>query len=228
VEPSIDRRTGASSFLSLQAEAWPAPTTLRAFVVETVGTSLLVALLAIAPHARSGTPATLADVVGLAALLSALIANFGLGRFHPLVSAVADADRSMDRVAARIIVQLAAAMLAGAAVAFTSLGSTHNAAHEASLLVELGASFLLVALAVTIPPERIALRCSMLAIYVVALHQLANGVPTGNSAFTIARAMASTVSGQRPTSIGPVIGVQLLGAMVAIAVFRRRTSTATQ
>jgi hypothetical protein len=140
-------------------------------------------------------------------------------RFHPIAVTHGIVSASLDRVAGRILAQIAGVLSASALIVASGIGSPPAGA---SWPIEMAASFALVACLVAVASRR--LRAALAVTSLLALGAIAGTVPLANPLATLGVSAIGTFAGLAPAPVGPVIGAQLVGALAAVVWLRRRAA----
>ena len=208
----------------------------RRLVAETIGTALLLAAVVgsgiMGERLAAGNVAValLANSIATGGALLALILTFGPisgAHFNPAVTLAIAWQRGLAwrEVPAYLIAQVGGAF-AGVGIAHLMFGlplffaSQHVRDGHAQLLAEFVATFGL--LAVIFGSERFkpAMVPFGVAAYIVAAYWFTASTSFANPAVTLARSVTDTFAGIRPVDAPPFVVAQLLGAVIATALFR--------
>jgi len=208
----------------------------RRLVAEAIGTALLLAAVVgsgiMGERLAAGNIAValLANSIATGGALLALILTFGPisgAHFNPAVTLAIAWQRGLAwrEVPAYLIAQVGGAF-AGVGIAHLMFGlplffaSQHVRDGHAQLLAEFVATFGL--LAVIFGSERFkpAMVPFGVAAYIVAAYWFTASTSFANPAVTLARSVTDTFAGIRPVDAPPFVVAQLLGAVIATALFR--------
>ncbi len=205
-------------------------------VSEAIGTALLLATVVgsgiMGERLCGGNVAIalLANTLATGAALVALILTFGPisgAHFNPAVTLV-DAWQgglAWREVPAYLAAQVIGAF-AGVATAHTMFGeaifsaSRHARSGPAQLFSEFVATFGLLAVIWGVARRRAEAVPYAVGAYIVAAYWFTSSTSFANPAVTLARAASDTFAGIRPADAPGFIAAQLLGAVVATALFR--------
>ena len=206
----------------------------RAAVAECIGTAFL--LLAVvgsgimAQRLCGGNVglALLANALATGGALIALILTFGSvsgAHFNPAVTlAAALRDKTWSIVPPYVVAQVLGA-LAGTALANLMFGlpvfspSQHQRSGSAMIVSEAFATFGLLAVIWGCARSRPAAAPYAIAAYIVGAYWFTPSTSFANPAVTIARSLTNTFAGIRPFDVAGFIGAQLVGALMATALF---------
>jgi glycerol uptake facilitator-like aquaporin len=208
----------------------------RRLVAEALGSAFLLAAVVgsgvMGENLAGGNAgiALLANSLATGAALVALIIVFGPisgAHFNPAVT-LADASQGGLRwrdVPPYIVAQLLGA-IAGVVIANVMFGkpavflSTHARTGAAQLLGEVIATFGLLSVIWGCSRLRSTAVPFVVAAYIVAAYWFTSSTSFANPAVTLARSLTDTFAGIRPGDVPAFIGMQLVGAAAATAVFR--------
>lgn len=208
----------------------------RALIAECVGTALLLATVVgsgiMAEQLAGGNVALalLANAIATGAVLVALIATFGPAsgaHFNPLVTLVEFALRRCDarRVLLFLLAQVGGA-LAGVLVAhfMFELPLLQSSAHMRTGWHQWGsevvASFGLLTVILNVAKTRPEFVGTAVGCYITGAYWFSASTSFANPAVTIARSLTDTFSGIRPLDAPGFIVSQLIGAALALALFK--------
>jgi glycerol uptake facilitator-like aquaporin len=212
------------------------PNTLRKFVAEAVGTSLLLAavvgsgIMAEKLSAGNISLALLENTIATGAALVALILCFGPvsgAHFNPAVT-IADATQGGIRWGL-VPVYVSAQCFGGVCgvwIAHLMFGqqflqlSGHARSGPAQLLSEFVATFGLLAVIWGTSRSRPTATPFAVGAYIASAYWFTASTSFANPAVTLARSFTNTFSGIRPTDTPGFIAAQLFGAFAATALFR--------
>lgn len=210
-------------------------TLARRLVAEGVGTAFLLAVVVgsgiMGERLAGGNVAIalLANSIATGAGLIALILMCGPisgAHFNPVVtlSEMWRKKMSSSEATSYIAVQIFGAFI-GVAVAHQMFGdpaffaSEHIRTGPAQWLGEFVATFGLIAVIIACTRSRPAVTPFAVAAYITAAYWFTSSTSFANPAVTLARAASNTFAGIRPTDAPGFIAAQLLGAVVATALF---------
>ena len=208
----------------------------RRLVAEAVGTAMLLAAVVgsgiMGERLAAGNVAValLANSIATGAALVALILTFGPisgAHFNPAVTLAIALQRGLAwrEVPAYFIAQAGGAF-AGVGIAHLMFGlplffaSQHVRQGHAQLLGEFVATFGLLAVIFGCDRFKPAMVPFGVAAYIVAACWFTASTSFANPAVTLARSVTDTFAGIRPVDAPPFIVAELLGAVVATALFR--------
>jgi glycerol uptake facilitator-like aquaporin len=159
-----------------------------------------------------------------------LIATFGAisgAHFNPVVTIAAAVDGTMGwrEVPAYVGGQVAGAVLGVAcAHAMFSLAPVSISTHErhglAQAFSELVATFGLLAVITGVGRDRPAAVPAAVGLYITGAYWFTASTSFANPAVTIARSLTDTFAGIRPADVPAFLVAQLIGAMLAVTLFR--------
>jgi glycerol uptake facilitator-like aquaporin len=219
--------------------------TLRRLVAEFIGTVLLLSIVVgsgIMGERLSGGSdglALLANTVATGAGLVVLILVFGPvsgAHFNPVVTLVLLLRRELDAVmaAAYVVAQIAGAV-AGVLIAHAMFD---EAVFQVSMKARYGAGQFISEAVATFGLIATIMGCSRarpeatpyaVGLYITSAYWFTASTSFANPAVTLARSLSDTFAGIAPASVPAFIAAQLLGALLALLVFRwllaRETST---
>jgi len=219
--------------------------TLRRLVAEFIGTVLLLSIVVgsgIMGERLSGGSdglALLANTVATGAGLVVLILVFGPvsgAHFNPVVTLVLLLRREFDAVmaAAYVVAQIAGAV-AGVLIAHAMFD---EAVFQVSMKARYGAGQFISEAVATFGLIATIMGCSRarpeatpyaVGLYITSAYWFTASTSFANPAVTLARSLSDTFAGIAPASVPAFIAAQLLGALLALLVFRwllaRETST---
>ncbi len=208
----------------------------RRLVAEALGTGLLVTAVVgsgvMADQLAGGNVgvALLANTIATGATLVALIHTFGPvsgAHFNPAVTladAVLGALPARD-AAAYAVVQVAGGIL-GAMVADAMFDlplvawSQHARTGTAQWLGEFVATFGLLGVIASCTRRTPSVTPWAVAAWIVGAYWFTSSTSFANPAVTVARAFTDTFAGIRPVDVPAFVAAQLMGAMVAVVLFR--------
>ena len=207
----------------------------RRLVAESLGTAFLLATVVgsgIMGERLSGgnvAIALLANALATSAILYVLIEWFGPisgAHFNPIVTLAlaARGDIGWRLVPAYVLCQIGAA-IAGAGIANLMFDlpvyswSHHARTGAAQYLSEAVATFGLLGLIWSASRMRPKSVSSLVAAYIGAAYWFTASTSFANPAVTMARALTDSFSGIRPVDVSGFITAQLVGGVIAIAVF---------
>jgi len=208
----------------------------RQFVAEAIGTAMLLAAVVgsgiMGERLAAGNVALalLANSIATGGALVALIMTFGPisgAHFNPSVTLMTACQKGMAwrAVPAYLIAQIAGAF-AGVGLAHLMFGlpvfffSHHARTGYAQLLAEFVATFGLLAVIRGCDRFQPAMVPFGIAAYITAAYWFTASTSFANPAVTLARSVTDTFAGIRPIDTPGFILAQLLGALVAAALFR--------
>jgi glycerol uptake facilitator-like aquaporin len=208
----------------------------RRLVAETLGTALLLAAVVgsgiMGERLAGGNVAIalLANTIATGAALVALILTFGPvsgAHFNPVVT-LADAWSGgiAWRHAPLYITAQVVGAFAGVAAAHAMFGealyaaSTHARSGGAQWWSELVATFGLLAVIGSCARRRPESVPFAVGAYITAAYWFTASTSFANPAVTLARAATNTFAGIRPADVPGFVGAQLVGALLAVALFR--------
>jgi glycerol uptake facilitator-like aquaporin len=219
--------------------------TLRRLVAEFIGTALLLSIVVgsgIMGERLSGGSdglALLANTVATGAGLVVLILVFGPvsgAHFNPVVTLVLLLRRELDAVmaAAYVVAQIAGAV-AGVLIAHAMFDeavlqvSVKARDGGGQFISEAVATFGLIATIMGCSRARPEVTPFAVGLYITSAYWFTASTSFANPAVTLARSLSDTFAGIAPASVPAFIAAQLLGALLALLVFRwllaRETST---
>jgi len=212
------------------------PTLLRRLVAEAVGTALLLAAVVgsgiMGERLAGGNVAValLANTLATGAALVALILTFGPisgAHFNPAVTL---ADAWLGGVAWSDVLPYVGAQVAGAFAGVAAahrmfelplfFASQHARSGSAQVFSEFVATFGLLAVIWGCVRARADAVPFAVAAYITAAYWFTASTSFANPAVTLARSASDTFAGIRPADAPGFIAAQLLGAVVATALFR--------
>jgi glycerol uptake facilitator-like aquaporin len=209
---------------------------MRAFVAEFVGTSLLLAAVVgsgiMGEQLAGGNVAIalLANTIATGAALVALILTFGSisgAHFNPVVS-FADASQgglTWSQATGYSVAQVTGALI-GVAAADYMFGvplyawSHHPRAGLPQAFSEAVATFGLVAVIWGCSRRRSEATPFAVGAYITAAYWFTASTSFANPAVTVARSLTNTFAGIRPVDVPPFVIAQLIGGVLATALFR--------
>lgn len=208
----------------------------RRLVAEAIGTAMLLAAVVgsgiMGERLAAGNVAValLANSIATGGALVALILTFGPisgAHFNPAVTLAIAWRRGLAwrEVPAYLIAQLGGAF-AGVGIAHLMFGlplffaSQHVRHGRGQLLAEFVAAFGLLAMIFGCDRCKPAMVPLGVAAYIVAACWFTASTSFANPAVTLARSVTDTFAGIRPVDAPPFIVAQLMGAVVATAMFR--------
>jgi glycerol uptake facilitator-like aquaporin len=207
----------------------------RPLAAEALGTGLLVAAVVgsgiMGERLAHGNDAValLANTVATGAALVALILTFGPlsgAHFNPLVTGHAVLTgtlrpaRGLAFVGAQLVGGILGALLANAMFDLATLSFSLRARHGApQLLSEAVASFGLIAVIVSTSRHRPTVTPFAVACYIVAAYWFTASTSFANPAVTVARVFSDTFAGIRAADVPGFVAAQVVGALVATALF---------
>jgi glycerol uptake facilitator-like aquaporin len=212
------------------------PNLMQRAAAEAIGTALLLATVVgsgiMAERLSGGSVALalLANTIATGAALVALILTFGgISGAHikPAVtlSVASPGGLTWRDVPVYLVAQIAGAF-AGVAIAHgmfseaTFSASTHVRSGPAQLLSELVATFGLLSVIWGCGRTRADMTAFAVGAYITAAYWFTASTSFANPAVTLARAATNTFSGIRPVDAPGFIVAQLVGALLATALFR--------
>jgi glycerol uptake facilitator-like aquaporin len=209
---------------------------MRAFVAEFVGTSLLLAAVVgsgiMGEQLAGGNVAIalLANTIATGAALVALILTFGSisgAHFNPVVS-FADASQgglTWSKATGYSVAQVTGALI-GVAAADYMFGvpvyawSHHPRAGLPQAFSEAVATFGLLAVIWGCSRRRSEATPFAVGAYITAAYWFTASTSFANPAVTVARSLTNTFAGIRPVDVPPFVVAQLIGGVLATALFR--------
>ncbi len=208
----------------------------RALAAEFIGTSMLLAAVVgsgiMGERLAGGNVAIalLANTLATGAALVALIATFtpvSGAHFNPLVSLVEVllGHRSASTACLYVLAQVVGAV-AGVIAAHVMFDlpwistSTHVRSGFGQCLSEVVASFGLLIVILQIAKNRPTSVPSAVGCYIAAAYWFTASTSFANPAVTLARSLTNTFSGIRPPDVLPFVASQLIGAFLALVLFR--------
>jgi len=209
---------------------------MRAFVAEFVGTSLLLAAVVgsgiMGEQLAGGNVAIalLANTIATGAALVALILTFGSisgAHFNPVVS-LTDASQgglTWSQATGYSVAQVTGALI-GVAAADYMFGvplyawSHHPRAGLPQAFSEAVATFGLVAVIWGCSRRRSEATPFAVGAYITAAYWFTASTSFANPAVTVARSLTNTFAGIRPVDVPPFVIAQLIGGVLATALFR--------
>jgi glycerol uptake facilitator-like aquaporin len=209
---------------------------MRPFVAECVGTSLLLAAVVgsgiMGEQLAGGNVAIalLANTIATGAALVALILTFGSisgAHFNPVVS-FADASQgglTWSQATGYSVAQVTGALI-GVAAADYMFGvplyawSHHPRAGLPQAFSEAVATFGLVAVIWGCSRRRSEATPFAVGAYITAAYWFTASTSFANPAVTVARSLTNTFAGIRPVDVPPFVIAQLIGGVLATALFR--------
>lgn len=211
------------------------PDYARSVVAEFIGTALLLAAVVgsgiMGERLAGGNVAIalLTNTIATGAALVALIVTFGPvsgAHFNPLVTLVVSVrrPRSTTRIVSVISAQIAGS-IAGVLLAHAMFGtpfltwSTHVRSGLAQVLSEAVATFGLVGVIVAGSRRNPSMVPFVVAAYITSAYWFTASTSFANPAVTLARALTDTFAGIRPGDVPGFIAGQVIGAIVAAALF---------
>ncbi len=210
---------------------------LRRASAEAVGTAFLVAAVVgsgiAAQRLSPGDTGLelLENAVATGAVLLALILALGPisgAHFNPIVTL---ADRMLGGMGTREAGVYVAAQIAGGCVGAVVANlmfelpavtiSTHDRSSSGVLLGELVAAFgLLVVILGVVRAGRPQMAAFAVAAYITGAYWFTSSTSFANPAVTIARTLSNTFAGIEPADVPAFVALQVVGAVVAVALFR--------
>jgi len=208
----------------------------RRLVAEAIGTAMLLAAVVgsgiMGERLAAGNVAValLANSIATGGALVALILTFGPisgAHFNPAVTLAIASQRGLAwrEVPAYLIAQVGGAF-AGVGIAHLMFGlplffaSQHVRYGHSQLLAEFVATFGLLAVIFGCDRFKPAMVPFGVAAYIVAAYWFTASTSFANPAVTLARSVTDTFAGIRPVDAPLFVVAQLLGALVATALFR--------
>jgi glycerol uptake facilitator-like aquaporin len=208
----------------------------RLFAAEAIGTALLVATVIgsgiMAERLAGGNVALalLGNTLSTGCMLVVLILVFAPisgAHFNPAVSLVFAALRELSvqrlllYVVAQVLGAIAGALLAHAMFAEPLLQvSTHVRAGPAQWLSEVVATFGLVGTILGVARSRPSAVAYAVGLYIAGAYWFTASTSFANPAVTLARSLSDSFAGIAPTSVAAFVLAELIGAALALLVFR--------
>lgn len=210
--------------------------TRRHLVAEFIGTALLLSIVVgsgiMGERLSSGSDglALLANTVATGAGLVVLILVFGPvsgAHFNPVVSLVLWLRRELDAVmaAAYVLAQVAGAV-AGVLIAHAMFDeavlqvSVKARDGAGQFISESVATFGLIATIMGCSRARPEVTPFAVGLYITSAYWFTASTSFANPAVTLARSLSNTFAGIAPASVPAFIAAQMLGALLALVVFR--------
>ncbi|HCM83939.1 MAG TPA: MIP/aquaporin family protein [Alphaproteobacteria bacterium] len=211
------------------------PLTKR-LTAETIGTALLLAAVVgsgiMAERLADGNMAValLANTLATAAMLVVIITLFGSisAHFNPAVSLVMAIRRELpwQEVMPYILAQLAGACI-GVLLAHAMFEmplfeiSLKARSGSAQMLSEAVATFGLIGVIIGCLTQNVKAIPYAVALYIASAYWFTASTSFANPAVTIARALTNSFAGIQPADVIGFIAAQIIGAVVAAAIFQR-------